>query len=540
MNLKDIFKEKLVSGLKRQSLKDCASWAKEYRIMGKPFPGRWTFDHHPWLREMHNSTAELNIGQKAAQMGYTELLLNWTFYNIDLKGESVLYVLPTDDNAGDFAAGRFDPALEVSEHLNNLFSDVKNTKMKRAGTASLYIRGSRSENKLISVPVAKCALDEVDRMVLKNIPMIWERMSGQPESQAWMISTPTVPGLGINAYYEESSKEHYFFKCPACGRHIELTFPDSIIIADEKEVHLSHLICTKCKAVLKHEEKMSYIDGIWVPEVNDAYSRGFYINQLYSTTVTPVKFARAYYKSLLNPAEEQEFHNQKCGAPHLTEGARVEDTDIEACTMNHRNGDRPKATTVVTMGVDVGKWLHCEIDEWTMVRKASDIHSSCTCKTLKICKVVDFEELEKLILDYGVNYTVIDANPERRKALAFCKRFYGHASMCFYGREQKGREITEGIEMPSITVDRTSWIDVALGRFTAKNKTIAIPMDTQSEYKEHLKNLVKIYEKDKDGNPVAKYINGNRDDHYAHARTYAEIALSMAVGSATSKDMENP
>ena len=38
--------------------------------------------------------AELNVGMKAAQIGYTESVLNRTFFTLDVKRQDVLYVLP--------------------------------------------------------------------------------------------------------------------------------------------------------------------------------------------------------------------------------------------------------------------------------------------------------------------------------------------------------------------------------------------------------------------------------------------------------------
>ena len=63
--------------------------------MGNPFPGLWTFDHHPWLREMMDSEDQFCVGQKAAQMGFTEVALNRSFYKLDIKKVSVLYILPS-------------------------------------------------------------------------------------------------------------------------------------------------------------------------------------------------------------------------------------------------------------------------------------------------------------------------------------------------------------------------------------------------------------------------------------------------------------
>ena len=130
--------------------------------MGQPYPGLLNHKHHPWTKAMRDCEDEFIVGQKAAQLGFTEVALDKCFYAIDIKGLSVMYVLPASNpDASDFSTSRFDPALELSPHLEHLFSEVKNIGHKRAGSANLYLRGSRSRSQLKSVPVGLLILDEM-------------------------------------------------------------------------------------------------------------------------------------------------------------------------------------------------------------------------------------------------------------------------------------------------------------------------------------------------------------------------------------------
>src|SRR3982750_1922898 len=95
------FLEQIRTKLSRLSVTSCSRWAEKYRVMGGDFPGPWTFDNHPWLLEMHDCSSQKIVGQKAAQMGYTEFALNKSFYAIDINSQSVLYILPSDDDASD-------------------------------------------------------------------------------------------------------------------------------------------------------------------------------------------------------------------------------------------------------------------------------------------------------------------------------------------------------------------------------------------------------------------------------------------------------
>ena len=537
----NLLKNTIVSGLKRRNITTPSKWAKSYRVMGPPIPGKWTKTPTPWTEAMHDSEAPINIGQKSAQMGFTETVLNITFFRIDIKNESCLYILPTKTpDASEFSAARFDAALELSPHLNGLFSDVKNVGHKRAGTANLYVRGSNARSSLKSIPVVFIIFDELDEMNQENIPLAEERTSFQAEPQIWKISTPTIPNKRINACFLDSTQEHYFFKCPHCSRYIEFLFPDSIVITadskNDKTIKETHLICNLCKKVLKHENKQLFLkDGIWQPTSNPSNpTRGFYINQLYSINKQPWKIATAYFDGLVDKVREQEFYNSKLGLPHIVEGARINDIEIDDAIKNYSK-EIPE-NTLITMGVDQGRWLHYEIDAWTFPKLENDLNMMAKCQVLATGKCVNFEELDNLMKQYQVLQCVIDAQPDRRMAYEFACRFWGHVKLCFYAQGQtvKTISIDPDRDQHKITVDRTSWLDAALNRFHIN--TITLPKDTSEEYKNHLKNLVRHY-REKNGNPVAEYINTGAD-HYAHARCYSEIALPLAASLTTNKNIK--
>lgn len=528
---------RVASGLQRKSITRPSRWACTCRVMGEPYPGAWSFTHHPWLKEMHDSEAEMNVGQKSAQMGFTEAVLNLTFYHIDVKCVDCLYVLPSKHpDATDFSSGRFDRALELSPHLSTIFSDVKNVGHKRAGTANMYIRGSHSRSQLKSIPVGFIVLDELDEMEKENIPLALQRVTGQVDWSVWMISTPTYPGKGINQYFQDSSQDHFTFQCPSCSKWTELTFPDCIEIIGESprdpRIEESHLKCKECKAKLVHEKKPEWLgEGKWVPSYTNRASRGFHINQLYSMThaCRPAEIVRAYFNSHSDPAAETELYNSRLGLPHAVKGSQLNDSDLDACRGSYGNGNVP-ARGIITMGVDVGKFFHVEICEWTMRDQiGDDFHTDALCRVLFVGKFLNIEELDRLMRDWRVHTCVIDRNPEPRTVLQFANKWFGRVRLCMYGQGIVGKDISiSKTEEHLVLVDRTSWFDLSLNRFRRKGM-IEIPYDVPLEYRDQLKVLARIYKKDKDGNPVGYYENFERDDHYGHARNYAEIALKFAA-----------
>ena len=544
-DLGPLFRDTIAGGLKRKSISSPSKWARSYRVMPAPFPGKWTPGPAPWTLGMHDSTAMLNVGQKAAQMGYTETVLDITFFQIDIMHRDCLYILPSKTpDASEFSAARFDIALELSPHLTKLFSNVKNVGHKRAGAANLYIRGSNSRSGLKSIPVGFIAMDEVDEMNQENIPLAEERTSGQPDLQIWKISTPTVPKLRINQQFLLTTQEHYVFKCPHCGFRGELTWPDSLVIcgesAEDPRIKESHLICIKCKCKLDHETKRDWLgteNAEWQPfgdPKRDA--RGFYISQLYSIAAQPWRVVASYFRGLIDKPSEQEFFNSKLGLPHIVEGAKLTDLEINEAFCDRKKIDPAPEGRLITMGVDQGRWLHCEIVSWTFPKLSNDLNMQAECVVLTEGKCVDFSELDLLMKQWQVMQCVIDAQPDRRMAYEFATRFYGHVKLCFYGRGQQKKSITISANEDDhiITVDRTSWLDVALNRF--RTKTIKIPCDISQEYRDHLQSLIRHYSKDPSGNPVSTYIN-NGADHFGHARCYSEIALPLAASTVTNQNI---
>lgn len=549
IQLMQLLGERISSGLTRKTIKECSSWAEHYRVMGQPFPGLLKHDNHPWTKAMRDCVAEMMVGQKAAQMGYTEVALDKCFKAIDIDGVSVMYILPASNpDASDFSTARFDPALEMSPHLRSMFSDVKNIGHKRAGNANLYIRGSRSRSQLKSVPVGLVILDEIDEFKQENIPLIFERMSGQLNKQSFLLSTPTIDHWGINSYYRRSTQNHFFFVCPRCSKLTELTWPDSIVITGDDwtdpGVANSFLQCKECKGRLEHQAKREWLSikgtkpARWVPTYTNTSVEGFHINQLYSPTVRPDELAVAFLKGQTNPTDEQEFYNSKLGLTHVVEGARITDDDIHECTASHSKVSFSQPHSLVTMGVDVGKWLHYEITQYyDDGSNSSDINLQAEGKLIAEGKCLHFEELDDLMRNFTVASCVIDANPERRKALEFAQRFYGYVKLCFYATGITSKQINiHKEEEHTISVDRTSWIDVALGRI--HRRKLRFPIDLSMEYRRHIKALVRVYKKDALGNPVGKYEKGNEEDHFAHARTYNEIALQLAASNSQSYNIQ--
>jgi len=540
----------LGEGLEASNLVTCSRWASKRREMGAPFPGKYGWKYHPWVREILDSQASFNYAMKAAQLGITEVAINRALFVIDRLRRDVLYVLPTALNASDFSKARFNTALALSDYLKRLFTDTDTVNLKRAGANSLYIRGSRGDSNLKSIPVSDLILDEVDEMEQKAYLLALERLSGQVEKHVWAISTPTIPNFGIHKLYQGSTQEHFFFKCPRCNKWTEFLWPDCVEIVGET-VHdprckESFLKCKECGRKLEHKAKPDFLrDAIWevTNPAADSESRGFNINQLYSYTVTPGELVVAYHRGMGDEAAAKEFSNSKLGLPFLGEGAQVTDDMIDRCIRNHTTNDpRPEVggTRLVTLGADQGKLGYISVVEWLIPEYDRDLNAVAIAKLLWFGKFgeEDWGILDELMREWQVLAAVVDADPNINEARRFARRFWGYVWLTRYRKGLTAREmsIAEEDNAPIAQVDRSNWLSCSLGRFKVQPPRIMLPRDISLEYREHLKNVVRTYEKDEFGNPKLTYVSTG-PDHYTHSLTYAEIGLPLAAAITENQDI---
>lgn len=554
-DLIDDLRESLVDGLKNRTLTSCYRWASRRRVIQgveDNLPAAYTARLHPWVVAMHDSKAAFNYAMKGAQLGITEVAINRALYIIDKLRRDVLYVLPTATTASDFSKARFGGALGLSPYLKSLFTDTNAVNLKQAGSNTLYIRGSRGDSNLVSIPVSELILDEVDRMEQKQVWLALERLSGKLEKHVWGISTPTIPDFGIHKLYMGSTQEHFVFQCPACSRWTELVWPDCVEIIGEHVTDVrcaeSFLKCKECKAKLEQKDKPNlFKSAYWEPFDKNANPdvRGFHINQLYSFTITPGELVVAHFRGLGDELAQKEFHNSKLGLPFISNGARVDDTMLDRSIGSHSLMDaRPsRAGRIITMGIDRGTWNYATIDEWFVDSWGLDINASSHCKTLFTTKFHedDFDRIvNDLMREWQVLACVLDADPNRAVARSFARRFPGFVWLCQYRKGVTAKEMAIAEEdggAPIVTVERSNWLSLALGRFKTDPSRIALPVDIQAEYREHIKALTSTYVRDDLGNPVLDFVN-TKPDHFAHARTYSEIALPLCAASQTNSDIK--
>jgi len=210
---------------------DVSDWADDNRVIAKGAgaePGDWKTDRHPPLREIMNCLSEhspvrLVDFMKSAQIGATEIGINWAGYVIDLGLDSMIVAQPVKDLARSWATSKFDPAIvEMPELLGKMATD--NTLEKRYPGGTLWVIWANSSKQLRQRTARYIFMDEVDEYPRDlggqgpaDQQLAARGMSYGDRARIYRACTPTIAGRSaIDAGFREGDQRYYHVHCPHC------------------------------------------------------------------------------------------------------------------------------------------------------------------------------------------------------------------------------------------------------------------------------------------------------------------------------------
>lgn len=209
-----------------------SEWADAHRIIAKGAgaePGPWRTSRNPILREIMDCLSDHSPVQvvdfmKSAQIGATEIGINWTGYVIDRGSDSMIVAQPVKDLARSWAASKFDPAvMEMPDLLGKL--DTDNTLEKHYPGGTLWVIWSNSSKQLRQRTARYIFMDEVDEYpkdVAGQGPadqqLAARAMSYGDRAKIYRACTPTIAGSSaIESGHADGDQRVYMVQCPHCG-----------------------------------------------------------------------------------------------------------------------------------------------------------------------------------------------------------------------------------------------------------------------------------------------------------------------------------
>lgn len=525
-----------------ESIPDRLDWT----LAKRPFlvPGRkFDTEHHKYLVDLYRCDAKEIVVMKSSQAGVSEWLVSYAIHACDQRNGNVLYVFPTEGIVSDFSTARLGPAIEASDYLNRIIIDGSGTggqygsnriTLKRIRDRFLYFRGSKvqpdgSAPQLKSIDADVLILDEVDELD-QRAPAIARKRLGharQDMGNVLWVSTPTFPGYGIHAEYQDSDQRQWFIPCPHCGERQPLTIDNIVLEWDDigrpiawhgQNQKTAWAACANCGG------KMDRLaDGEWVAASPGHERAGFHLTKLFSPHNELINIVKA-----LDTADEtkrREAFNQDLGIPYTPRGGNLTAEDLDSCRRNYGHG--PDHYRTCYMGIDVGNVLH------VVVRSMTDFRTKET-KQLYAGEA-NWESIHNLIKIYRPKTIVVDANPESSKAREFQAKYpRNQVWIAYYPNQPLGTKLEEvaswDVVNRKVTLDRTRIMDNMFAGFYGRTSTLpAHARNIRDYYKQMRANIRILKEVGNSGVEVATYIEHGAD-HYAHAEVYCLAASLCKIG----------
>jgi len=496
-----------------------------------PEPILFSLERYPWLIDLYNVLSDLGTGgrlivKKAAQVGATEMAINYALYTLDGQG-SVFYALPPGPTQRDFAHGRVDPAISASPYILGMVHNIDNVGLKTfADGLNFYIRGTaitkgdpRRAAQLSEAPADVLIVDEFDRVPPAAIPHLRSRLEDSNLRVEIDLSTPTYPDVGVDAEYIESTKHEPQIQCQACARWQWLDW--SVVRGPVADDLHARVVCSGCQSVIERSGMWGDGRARWVPRNPGAVVVGYWIPRLVSERADlDVIWGRS---QSIRDLDRQAFWNNDLGLPYEPKGARLTRELIAACALHPAVYPTfPDRASWCAMGVDVGLDLYY----WIKQRDPSGRERS-----VAIGSCPDWHDLDVLMRRYGVQSCVVDDAPELRLDVAFQKRHRGKVWLAQYVSSVDA-PLARWV-LPSkqggtavVKIERTKGLDEASAKVMLRIDALPADWESIEHLLDHLTVNLKAKRILEDGATVYTFPKTGKPDHLHHAKVYADVAMT--------------
>lgn len=377
----------LSKALKPKPITSLSDWADRNRILvstASAEAGMWRTSRTPYLREIQDCLSASSPVQRvvlrfAAQLGKTEVGLNWIGYVVEHAPAPMFIALPTLDVCDSWGVQRLDPMLASTPSITHIF-DVKSrrtagnsARIKVFPGGGLFMGGANSPSSLASKPIQYILCDEIDRFPWEvgkegdPLGLLEERQNTFPRRKILLLSTPTTSGLSrIDDEYQASDQRQYHVPCPECGERQPLRWRDDngdySLVRNAATGRVSYR-CAHCSELIEEHHKTAMLrDGIWIPGERGRTTRGYALNQLYS----PIGLGRTWSELLTrwesargDTSKLKRFINTSLGEPWEESGDSLDPLCIMARLEIYPDS---LPVGVRTAGVDVHKdRLECTV-----------------------------------------------------------------------------------------------------------------------------------------------------------------------------------
>lgn len=545
---KNLFKQHLqrlkMGANQAKSLDEVSRWIEENTfINGK----HYSFHDHEYQKRILDSRAREVVVRKCSQVGITELAVRKTLALCGmLKNFTAIYTLPTASFAATLMKTRVNPIINESPFLKSLVTDIDNVDVKQLGTSYLYLKGAASTNAPISIPASILVHDELDFSDSMVISQYQSRLTHSEHKMKFKLSTPTVPGKGIDFEFARSRRHFMFVKCCHCNHsfipdyyeHVRVpdsSTPSGISRTDLRDItkrtlHLhdyehAYVECPSCGG--KPDLSPAYREWVCENPDDNYVAEGFQVSPFDAPKIIKPGYLIEASTQYANIAD---FINFNLGIPYYSSESVLSPEEVRAtCTTTLMESG------ACVMGIDLGKTCHVVVARLAWDGAMQVVHVEAV--PLQLLK----ERYSVLRLQYRVRSAVIDSLPYTDLVLslqASDPNLWASVYTDFRGIElftvkQRDEDDARGLQqLRQINVSRGRTFDslmafIRSGQFSKKS----CPQD--EVFVQHCTDMRRV----KDWSAKAQKIEFKwmksemGEDHYWFALSYAYLA-SHILGTA--------
>lgn len=378
-----------------------SEYAERYRTLplGTPFPGPWSNDRTPYLREMMDDMGPQSLIQeeyclKGHQIGFTAAAENIVLYWMDLNPTELLFISATDELLKDWVTKRLEPAIDSVGMRHKIVSKSENRRTRRSGDntfskeflgGSLKMASAQSAASLRSMSKRVLIMDEMDGAPAKlktgegiytDVAMARTTAFGNRKKILGFSTPTTIEDSLIWAKYEAGDQRKFLVPCPICGRPQELV----LSVGDMKyglkgdmiagKLDHAYYVCEFCyETFFDHQKVKMLANGHW--EASKESCRKTYRSRHISALYSPPgmcswdEFYQKYLDAQNDPNGMRSFTNLYLGLPYTETGSRPTIQKMQTlrgnyheCNLHLQDGTIspvPDGVLYLTAGVDVQK-----------------------------------------------------------------------------------------------------------------------------------------------------------------------------------------
>lgn len=519
---------------------DLARWIEENTFLkGEPF----SFKNHEFQLKIASETAKSVVITKPSQVGCSELIARMILARAAIEPLSIIYVMPTQQAASDFAKGRVNDIINESPYLSGLIdSAVDNVSIKKLGHSFIHFKGASKDSQAISVPSDLIVSDEYNYANETVVKQYQSRLNHSKYKERIFFSTPTLPGRGVSAMLEDSLQHYRMVKCCHCGHWSWPNLPHDIRVPGIAEIDWAtlnktklakmkyleaYVACPKCGKAPNYEPEHRE----WVcKNPNDNFGTvGYAVSPC---DVPAYRKASDLVYERTEYARFVDYMNTACGLPFEDSESTYTYEELAACFIT----EKPGANWMRVMGLDMG--LECACTVWAVNYDGLMI--------LEHVEMIPIGVLEtrrvEIARQFRVSLTVCDSLPYTDTVMrmqVYDPNLYAsvyvrsrsvetHTLKRYEERPEEGRELVR-----QVNINRDPAFDAMMGHLRSGLVKFAVP-ESKEMIIAHFMDMTRERQYTADNEMRYTWVKSAKgEDHIIHSACYAAIGAKLrgaAVG----------